>query len=147
MSTSEPKPPPCPSEESTQKPTIPWRFSLRSLFGVTTVSAVLLAFGVVMPASLSWIANGAIWIVAAGWLVIGMVYGRGDQRAFCIGAALVMSSVWTGVGGRYMQGFHMLFGAERLLAAWVDLVVLGATAILNGIFCVFARRYFEGNGE
>ena len=88
---------------------------------------------------------GAVWFVATGWLVTGLLFAKGDQRAFCIGALLVVSSMWTGIGGQYMQGVHSLFprGLAGSIAIWLDLVMIAGTAAANGWVCIWARRYFE----
>jgi hypothetical protein len=98
-----------------------------------------------LPVAFSQLLVGAIWFIATGWLVTGIVFGQGDQRAFCIGAGLVVSSMWTGIGGQYMHGFHSLFlpGIAGSLAAWLDLVLIAGTAAANGWFCIWARRFFE----
>ena len=132
---------------------VPYRYSLRTLFRINTILAAVLAAAVIMPSGLNQILNGTVWIGGTSWIVIGLVYARGDRRAFYIGAALVVSSIWTGLGGRYMQGFHQLYGHGRLidvsslLSSWIDLMVIAATAAINGIFCVYARRYFERNAR
>lgn len=127
----------------------PLRFSLRTLLRLTGVLAVVCGAAVVLPAGFSQLLVGAAWLAASGWLTIGVIYGRGDARAFSIGAALVVASMWTGLGGRFMQGVHevqTLLSLEggRGIAAWIDLAVLAAAAIANGALCVAARRYYEG---
>lgn len=101
-----------------------------------------------MPVEISHLLIGLIWIVATSVLLIGVFYGRGDQRAFCIGASVVVSSMWTSIGGRFMQGVHYGFdlvglGAWQPIVLWLDLGVLALTAVANGWLCVQARRYFE----
>ena len=159
MPTSEPQPPPVlPDNASAEGSVARWQFSLKALFRFTTIFALLLGFSVVMPSSLSMLLTGAIWLAISGGLVTGLIFARGDQRAFCIGAAIVVSSLWTGIGGRFMQGVHWIYGSSGFpgqivpgqlftvsigMSAWLDLAVIGVTAILNGIFCVYARRFFQ----
>ncbi len=166
MSTDSPAPtPPPPPREARSRtllPGIPLQFSLRTLLIATTFFAFWCALVSQLPVAFSLLLVGAIWFIATGWLVIGIVFGRGDQRAFCIGAVLVVSSMWTGIGGQYMHGFHRLFqiggpvaawlqmlGIYHLfqpgsaVAAWLDLVLIGGTAAANGWFCIWARRFFE----
>lgn len=147
MSTDSPTPPPLSRDASsrTKLPGIPLRFSLRSLLMVTTCFAFWCALVALLPAAFSQLLVGAIWFVATGWLVMGVVFGQGDQRAFCIGAVLVASSMWTGIGGQYMHGFHRLFSSSSAgaFAVWLDLMMIAGTAIINGWFCIWARRFFE----
>jgi hypothetical protein len=147
MSTDSPTPTPPPRESSSLSPLLglPVRFSLRTLLIATTLFAFWCALVSLLPAAISQLLVGAIWFIATGWLVIGLVFGQGDQRAFCIGALLVVSSMWTGIGGQYMQGFHLLFPRSVFDAAfiWLDLLMIAGTAIANGWFCVWARRFFE----
>lgn len=149
MSTDSPapKPPPLPRESTSRTllPGIPLRFSLRSLLIATTCFAIWCAFVSLMPAGLSQLLVGAVWFVATGWLVTGLVFGQGDQRAFCIGALLVVSSMWTGLGGQYMHGFHRLFmpSSAGSFGVWLDLLMIAGTAVANGWFCIWARRFFE----
>jgi hypothetical protein len=118
---------------------------MRSLLIATTCFAVWCVLVSQFPGSLSQLLIGAVWFLATGWLAVGLVFGRGDQRAFCIGALLVVSSMWTGLGGQYLQGFHSLFlrGLSDSLTAWLKLAMIAATAVANGWFCVRARRFFE----
>lgn len=126
------------------------QFSLRFLFVAMTALAIGCGFAVVMPVAISHLLIGLIWIVALSILAVGLIFARGDQRAFCIGAFIVASSAWTDIGGRYMQGVHYLyelvavgFSVPLALMLWLDLGVLAATSIANGWLCVRARRYFE----
>lgn len=126
----------------------PLRFSLRNLMQLTGLLAVLCGAAVVLPSGFSQLIVGAIWIAASGWLVVGVIYGRGDDRVFAIGAGLVVASMWTGLGGRYMQGVHevlalLSLGSRGGVAAWLDLAVLTVTAVANGMLCVAARRFYE----
>jgi hypothetical protein len=128
-------------------PRIPARFSLRTLLAATTFFAIWCAFVAIMPLAFSQLLVGAFWFVATGWLVTGVIFARGDRRAFCIGAGLVASSMWTGLGGQYMQAVHSILGFERPLGLWLDLVVIAATAAANGWCCIWARRFFDRPAE
>jgi hypothetical protein len=134
---------------------VPVRFSLRTLLRVTTALAVICGLGTVLPASASQVILGAIWIAISGWLITGIVFAKGDARAFCIGAAVVATSMWTGVGGRFAGGISSYlrgipldwgvssFGDVQVLETWLIHIVLVATAVGNGYLCILARRYFE----
>jgi hypothetical protein len=127
-----------------------WRFSLSSLFWTTTVIALGCGFAVIVPEEISHLLIGLIWMIAFGVLTVGLIFGRGDRRAFCVGAFVVVASVWFDIGGRVMQGVHYLFGVISLgygvplqMMLWLDLGVLAALAVANGWLCVHARRFFE----
>jgi len=132
-----------------------WRFSLRSLMMVMTGIAVVLGLGAALPTFVSQILIGATWLVATGWLVPGIVFAQGDQRAFCIGAAVVVSSTWTGVGARFLEGLRqlVLFVPALIVSdrsagfmtadLWLKHILLLAAAVANGWLCIYARRYFE----
>jgi hypothetical protein len=115
-----------------------------------TALALGCGFAILMPIEISHLLIGLIWIVALSVLTVGLFFARGDQRAFCIGAFIVASSVWTDIGGRFMQGVHYLYevlsfgqGVALPLMLWLDLAVLALVAIANGWLCMQARRYFE----
>ena len=131
-------------------PTGRWQFSLRELLIATTVLAFGCGFAVLVPVEVSHLLIGLIWIIALSLLIVGLVFARGDRRAFCIGAFIVASSVWTDIGGRFMQGVHFLYGVFSAgsgvplpIMLWLDLAVLAALAVANGWLCVKARAYFE----
>lgn len=129
-----------------------WRFSLSSLFWAMTVIALGCGFAVIVPVEISHLLIGLIWMIAFGVLTVGLIFGRGDRRAFCIGAFVVVASVWFDIGGRVMQGVHYLFGVISLgygvplqVMLWLDLGVLAALAVANGWLCVRARKFFEND--
>ncbi|NOY42145.1 MAG: hypothetical protein GXP26_09945 [Planctomycetes bacterium] len=119
------------------------RFSLRSMMIAMTAFALWCGFVAVLPTPLSQLLVGSLWFVATGWLATGLFFAKGDQRAFCIGAVLVVSSMWTGIGGQYMNGFHRLVSLGQPWAVWIDFGMIAVTAIANGYFCILARRYYE----
>ena len=127
-----------------------WRFGLRHMLAAITVFAVWCGMVSTLPVAFSQMLVGMAWIAASGWLLTGIVFGKGDQRAFCIGAVVVVSSMWTGIGGRFVQGsfesLSLILGGVRFprsLKVWLDLLFLSAMAAGNGYLCIRARRYFE----
>lgn len=115
-----------------------------------TALAIACGFAGFVPVEISQLLIGFVWIVATSLLIVGLFFGRGDRRAFCIGASVVVSSMWTGIGGRFMEGIHYLFGIFSLgygvsqpIMLWLDLAVLAALAVANGWLCMRARAYFE----
>jgi hypothetical protein len=84
-----------------------------------------------------------MWFVITGWLVTGLFFAQGDQRAFCIGAGLVVFSMWTDFGGQFMNGYHQLLRVHQPWTPWTDFILIVGTAVANGWFCVWARRFFK----
>ena len=129
------------------------QFSLRTLLLGFTLFALFCGLTLTLPAFISQILIGAAWIASAGWLVTGICFAQGDQRAFCIGAFIVIASMWTGVRSRFVEGitsFLALLGAwtaSGQIARWLDLVLLLLAAIANGRLAVRARHYFEREME
>jgi len=147
----DPVPPPPPFGESAPELLAgkkPLQFSLRFLFVVMTTVAVM----AVLPEVVSQLVVALIHIAATGFLVTGVVFARGDQRAFCIGAAAALLATWSG-GGRglwsvfaYIAGSNPGSSISRSLSPWFDLAILVTVSAANGWFCVWARRYFERSG-
>ncbi len=115
-----------------------------------TVFAVLCGMISTLPVAFSQMVAGLLWIIASGWLLTGIVFAKHDQRAFCLGAAVVVSSMWTGIGARFLQGtfdvLSILLGGmsfPRSVKIWLDLLFLSGMAAANGYLCIRARRYFE----
>ena len=146
-----PAPMPPPIQSDLERSALPIRFSVRTLLIGMTVFALWCALAASLPRSLTLILVGLAWVVILGWLVTGLFFARGDQRAFCIGASVVFSSMWSSVGGRLMNGIHEIafspFGLNigSTVLLWSDLLVLACLAAANGWFCIQARRYFERN--
>jgi hypothetical protein len=127
------------------------RFSLQFLFKLTTSLAILCGVAVVMPDWFSQLVIGAVWIVAAGILITGLVFAKGDQRAFCIGATVALSSMWMGPGGRFMAGIHKLINSvpglslAQSVLLWIDFLVHVLLAWSLGMLCIRAKEYFESD--
>ena len=141
---SNPEPPPLPSQGK------PWQFSMRTILLGITGFALLCVLISEFPAPFSQAFLGLIWIAATGWVVTGLFFARGDERAFCIGVAIVISSTWTGIGGRFLQGAMGIFSLlsadtvlPRAAKLWVDHSVFAVAAVANGYLCIRARRYFQ----
>ena len=127
---------------------------MRTLMLGMTGFAILCGLGVALPVALSQFVLGLIWIAASGCLLTGIVFARGDERAFCIGAAVVISSMWTGVGARFLEGAgRLLFlvtggiAVTESIGAWIEHGILALAAIANGYLCIRARRYFERHAD
>jgi hypothetical protein len=117
---------------------------------VLTGFAVWCGLTLALPAALTQILMGLVWLAASVFLLTGLVFARGDAQAFCLGAVLVVTSTWTGLGGRLMDGVHRLLqfvsstSVGDALWLWVDLVVLTSAAVGMGWLAVVSRRFFLG---
>ena len=126
-----------------------WQFSLRRLFAAMTALALFCFVCFALPAAFSQFIVGALQIAIAGVLLTGLFFAAGDQRAFCLGAAVVFSSMWTGVGGQFMEAAPQLLRflapvtLPRAANLWLDFAVLCTAAMGNGALCVVARSYFQ----
>lgn len=124
-------------------PSFPVRFSMRTLLIATTAFAVWCVAVVILPREFTQIVTGLITYVIVAWLATGLVFCQGDIRAFCLGALLVITSMWTGLGGHYMNGIHAIVDLNSSWSIWFDLVVVVVTGAANGWVCIKARRYFQ----
>ena len=86
---------------------------------------------------------GLLTYALGAFLLAGIVFGSGSRRAFCIGAILVVSSMWTDVGGQFMHGVHSILGIPSPWSLWTDFALIGITAVANGWVCMKARLYFQ----
>ncbi len=150
---SPPEPPPLPAGRKT------FQFSLRTLMLCMTGFALWFGVVAVLPGFLSNMLLGALWLAGSGWLLTGIVFARGDLRAFCIGAAVVVTSTWTGIGGQFLEAFRIL-GSSLLgglvdphsarmasMLLWFKHLALFGAALANGYLCIRARRFFEQQSE
>ncbi|QDS99969.1 hypothetical protein [Adhaeretor mobilis] len=137
---------------ASRKPGI--RFSMKSLLIAMTGVAVICGLSIALPAEISLVFVGLIWFAITGLIFTTLFFASGEMRAFSIGAAIVASSMWTGIGGQFFQGIHrvlyfLLGGTEvpRGLAAWVDLLVIIVAAIANAVFCVHVKRFIDRHNQ
>ncbi len=146
------EPPQLPSRKTFQ-------FSLRTMMLGMTGFALWCGIVAVLPGFLSNMLLGALWLAGSGWLLTGIVFARGDLRAFCIGAAVVVTSTWTGIGGQFLEAFRALgllllgglvdpySGRMTSMLLWFKHLALFGAALANGYLCIRARRYFERQDE
>ncbi len=128
-------------------PLVPFRFSMRTLLIATTVFAVWCVAVSLVPSAVSLALVGLLSYALLAFLAAGLMFAQGDQRAFCLGALIVAASMWTGLGGQFMNGVHQLWGIivplRQPWILWTDFLLIALTAAANGWFCVHARRYFQ----
>jgi len=130
---------------------VPIRFSLRTLLRIMTGLAILFGLATVLGINLGPLFVQIVWLVATGWLVTGLFYARGDQRAFCIGAIIIVSSKWLGADSRFwfVMADTLTDATDTLgiprgpVIECVYFAFILAVATCNGYLCILARRYFE----
>ncbi|MGE0607481.1 MAG: hypothetical protein AB7O62_10330 [Pirellulales bacterium] len=92
------------------------RYSLRALFGVVTLAAMLCAVLFAAPALVSMIAMGLMTLCITPACVAGIVYGRGKKKAFAIGC--ITSGWWVSFVGLY---YVVLLVANAILEDALDI--------------------------
>jgi len=139
-----------PSEVKRSAPLDLPRFSMRSLMSAVTLLALFCLAVLVLPSFISQILVGAIWIAVAGWLITGVFFAKGEPQAFCLSAAIVFVSMWTGFGAHFMEGTTRLcvslFGAWIAIgqaALWLDLTGMLLASLVNGWLAIRAYHYFK----
>lgn len=128
-----------------------WQFSLWHLLVAMTVIAVLLGIAVMAGPLFSYVvyafATIALMVLASA-IAAGLVYGKGDARAFCLGAgsgvgAVLLSQGWTSFVG--MLGGARSFGGLLTLLSWLAIYAVGVVAA--GATSVLVRRRMLRKGE
>jgi len=114
-----------------------FQFSLRWMLIAVTVVAVLLGLGAFQAGQMlvgllfAIVLRGVIPTVA----VVAAIYGRGDVRAFAIGAVVACAGVLTTELGS--------IGTAGLVISTISQLVLTA---ICGIVAVATRRWLDGRG-
>ena len=138
-------------EESIQRPTKrrPFQFSLRSLFAITTLLAVMLSL---LFASPGWVRlfSSLFWGTAyPAVLTTVLVYGKGYLRTFCLGA--LFPSAWAMFylgyvffqfsGALFVVGLGDLDEMGQTVAAFI--MVSSGMSVLVGLLAMGTRRLVE----
>jgi lysylphosphatidylglycerol synthetase-like protein (DUF2156 family) len=135
-------------------PSRPFQFTLRTMFLVTTVVAVVLG-GLSVPADWEWVRYLTVFYLAVAVpiiLVVMLIYGRGYVRTFAIGAlfpagAILWSAVWLGVvlvAGNPPRDWNLPDGAEaRRLMLALGTAIAATMVLLGGLIAVVVRRMVE----
>jgi hypothetical protein len=118
-----------PSRTSTSSP---WQFSLRSLFIVILVVAVLLL--VIKAQSLFYLFMMLLTMLLLPGFVAGIVYGKGADRAFCIGGATatLIGSVFLAGGRAFHLGMPLDLLVWPLVWGWI---------VASGVVSVWVRHF------
>jgi hypothetical protein len=112
-----------------------FQFSLRNLLIGVAVVALLLGMFAVAAGLLAWLLTIAvIWILPTPF-VVAAVYGRGDFRAFAIGALVPWVSLWS---GQYLGASFV-----EMIGRTVQLLIVAG---ICGALAVVSRRWIERDG-
>jgi hypothetical protein len=128
-----------------------WRlqFGLRAMFGMTTAVAIACAIFFAMPAWVGGLTTACVIISMPGLMTIVVVYGRGNTRAFGIGAIFPASLCLLPLVSYYGLAFlgEMLEdafdGVEPRLLFLIFLNVYFAIVLGNGYLAVWMRRWLQ----
>ncbi|MCA9235629.1 MAG: hypothetical protein KDA44_09150 [Planctomycetales bacterium] len=130
-----------------------FRFSVRTALLVTTVLAIGCGVAKLIPYGITLLLTGATWIAGASWLATGVLFGRGDRQAFCVGGSIVVLSMWSQAGGQLLEGVRTLlrplglFGLGDSFTPWLELLIVAAAVVGNGLLCVRARRWHQSTNQ
>jgi hypothetical protein len=125
------------------------QYTLRTLFVLTTAAAVACAVFFTLPAWVSVVVAVCVVISMPGVLTVMLIYGRGNTRAFCIGAlfpaGVCLSPVVSAYGFALLAQYldELLDALEPNIAVLVFLNVYFAVVLGNGLLAVGIRRMME----
>jgi hypothetical protein len=134
------------TEPEVHRPRIQYR--LRTLFGLTAGVAIVCSVVFALP---NWAAVPillAAFITFPAVLTTGLVYGRGYQRTFCLGALFPVGMAFlltTPLFGNYVW-FASLDGTgqgNEVLIFRIAIVVVFVLSLVVGMLCVATRRILE----
>ncbi|MEM9354049.1 MAG: hypothetical protein AAGA92_13635 [Planctomycetota bacterium] len=149
MQTPPPSPRRQPQPAQLERGSPRFRFSTKTMLLALTLASLALGVCAVLPNPLVQAVIGAFWLAASGCLVTGLVFAKGDRKAFCIGATVVVASTWFGIGARFLDGVietvALLLNPIGISFGdfWPKQVLLVLSAAANGLICVRARRHLE----
>jgi len=128
-----------------------FQFTLSQLIVLMTLVAVFCASAISVPGWLSLILACCFAILLPMGFTVGVVYGRGYQRTFSIGA--LFPSGFVGLQGFGLIGlsFYPPFGggpdfdADDRLWVWVFLLAVGGVSIAFGLLAMGLRWMIESS--
>lgn len=128
-----------------------FQFTLSQLIVLMTLVAVFCASAISVPGWLSLILAACFSILLPMAFTVGVVYGRGYQRTFSIGA--LFPSGLVGLQGIGMIGFRLYqpfsggpdFDADVRLWVWVFLLVVCGVSIVFGLSAMGLRWMLESS--
>jgi len=126
-----------------------FQFSILQLIVLTAVVAVFCAATISVPVWLSVILSGCVAVLLPMLVTVGVVYGQGDLRTFCIGALFPSGLAgWRAFGYsdvmiyRYL-GFSSGGSPNAHLWIWAGLLVVAIASALFGLIAIWLRRAIE----
>jgi len=128
-----------------------FQFTLSQLIVLMTLVAVFCASAISVPGWLSMILAGCFAILLPMAFTVGIVYGRGYQRTFCMGALFPSGIV--GFQGLSVFGLFLYrptrlggdFDSEARLWVWVFLLAVCGVSIAFGLLAMGLRWMIESS--
>ena len=130
----------------------PFQFTLRTTFIVMTAAALTMSATMAAPAFLAGLCLVAWFVILPVILTVVVIYGRGYQRTFCIGALFPATSCLLGTGAFVALMWVFPEDASSVLTDLRDkhlyriAMVLMATllaAVVAGLLAIWVRRLVE----
>jgi len=128
-----------------------FQFTLSQLIVLMTLVAVFCASALSKPDWLSMVLAACFTFFLPMGFTVGVVYGRGYQRTFCIGAlfpsGIVVLQGFGFIGLRLYRPFSggADFGGEERLWVWVFLVAVCAVSAVFGLLAIGLRWTIESS--
>lgn len=124
----------------------PFQYNLRTMLIVMTALAVALSGIFAGPAGLSLLTGLFLGIMAPMVLTIGLIYGRGNLRTFCIGAlfsaGLILFSL-TPAASYWLVGVPGPADPDTAPYVGVYVLVAGVVIVVMGLVAVGVRWMIE----
>jgi len=126
-----------------------FQYSVRALFGLTTAVAIACAIFFALPTWVGGLTTVCVIISMPGVLTIIVIYGRGNTRAFGIGALFPASILLLPFEMYYVFEIlgppleDVLDGVEPRIVFLMFLNIYFAVVLGNGYLAVCVRRWLE----
>jgi hypothetical protein len=128
-----------------------FQYSVLAMFGLTTAVAIACAIFFAMPAWVGGLTTACVIISMPALMTILVVYGRGNTRAFGIGALfpasaclfLSVSDYGYAILGRMLE--DIIVDNEPRIGFLIVLNVYFAIVLGNGYLAVWMRRWLESS--
>jgi hypothetical protein len=134
----------------------PFQYSLRTMLIVMTVLAVALSGIFAGPPWASTLTGLLLSLLATMVLTVGIIYGRGYGRTFCIGGLFPAALILIAYKPDYMdlvraigwQDYYGTFGSPDEILPWrvaLSIFVAGVMIVVSGLVAMGVRWMMEGS--
>ena len=146
--------PPETKVSDTQTKGAPFQYSLRTMFIVMTALAVVLSGIYAGPPWVSILTGLALGLLAPMVLTIGIIYGRGYARTFCIGALFPAALILIALTPGYIdfprvigwEDYYRTYRSSDEILPWrvaLSIFVAGVMIVVSGLVAVGIRWMIE----